>query len=676
MKLFYQPAIRYSHFICALFFVLAFAAGSHADTLQQGEWRYFEDTVKIQQPLDALQVFQAADALQNNQSELVHRYQQPFNVGNVDQYFWFHIRLHVGTQVNSQQPYRLLAALPYRQLLNAYLVDQQQVSHVLKEGVDNVFEDRAYPHRWQISSAFKLPAERSVDILVQYHAMGSSYLPLDVVDEIELMEIVKDDTVSAALFYGFSFAAILLFLLFGIAMQDKTSILYAALFSIALLMLSAMEGYAFMYLWPELPRWNHYSAVVIAYLFSSSGFYVAYKAVEPSQRRQVLSATVLKIFLGLSVLALAMSLLTFYLPFVFMVDMTSLFVALMFVAHAYAIVGWARVRADRLMKRNVIAIVSAVLIAVAVVVLVMLSLNVSIFPAYVYVHSSRIIFILAGLATMATIISHVSGLRKDYEESLQQAITAANREAEINRELYESEQRYNKVKALASLRQQQLAEASHDMRQPLVSLRSTIDAITQDQAPQLKQQLANAFSYLENLCNTYLRETRPDANTDLVEDDLTVQNEPASYNEHHSAEPYPVKLVLETVHRMFESDACANNIELKVQLSSVMISPEATIVMRIVSNLVANAIKHAGKGKIVLGVRRKSKGVAIIVADNGAGISPEKMETIMQAYEKGPESSGEGLGLAICKQLAEQYGMRLNIRSVQGQGVCCELLIV
>jgi signal transduction histidine kinase len=130
---------------------------------------------------------------------------------------------------------------------------------------------------------------------------------------------------------------------------------------------------------------------------------------------------------------------------------------------------------------------------------------------------------------------------------------------------------------------------------------------------------------------------------------------------------------------MFESDARANDIVLKIQPSSVMISSEATIVMRIVSNLVANAIKHAGEGKIVLGVRRRnagqSKGIAIVVADNGAGISAEMMETIMHAYEKGPESSGEGLGLAICKQLAEQHGMRLDITSKEGQGTCCQLYI-
>lgn len=44
------------------------------------------------------------------QAELGDSYQQPFNVGNMDKYFWFHVRLQAG----QQQSYRLLAALPYR----------------------------------------------------------------------------------------------------------------------------------------------------------------------------------------------------------------------------------------------------------------------------------------------------------------------------------------------------------------------------------------------------------------------------------------------------------------------------------------------------------------------------------------------------------------------------------
>ena len=666
MKIFYQPVISHSQFICLLFSVLMMGSAGNAVAvagLQQTDFVYFEDTDPVlSDPLQALSVFTTdGDATISVQS-----YQPPFNVGNVDKYFWFHSRL----TNHSEQPQslRLLARLAYRQLLNIYVVDHSgTVTRILKEGVNNVFSDRAYPHRWQISSRFILPAGQPADLLVQYHAMGSSYLPLQVVDEFQLLEIIREDTVSAALFYSFSIAAILLFLLFGLAMQDKTSMLYAALFLLALLMLAAMEGYAFMHLWPQWPRWNHFSAVVIAYLFCSLGFYVAASAVEPSQQRRTISSTVLKLLRVFAAVSLAMAVLVFYLPFVFMVEMTNLFIALMFIAHAYAIAGWLRVEPGRLLKRNVIAMVSAVLISLVVVALILLSLNVDILPAYFYVHSSRVIFILSGLATMATIISHVSGLRKDYEVSLEQAVRAATREAEINRALFQSEQKYNRVRALAAQRRQQLAEASHDIRQPLISLRATVDALMLDQKPQLKNQLTNAFDYLENLCSNYLRETTPTGLPDDVPE--------ATYNNLPANEPCSVSMVLDTVKRMFDAEAQCHDIHLKVQPSSATIHAEPTVVLRIVCNLVANAIKHAGPCRLVLGVRRRAAGIAIVVVDNGRGIAPAMMDSILQAYQKGPQSTGEGLGLAICRQQAEQHRMQLEISSVEGRGTCCQLLI-
>lgn len=78
-------------------------------------------------------------------------------------------------------------------------------------------------------------------------------------------------------------------------------------------------------------------------------------------------------------------------------------------------------------------------------------------------------------------------------------------------------------------------------------------------------------------------------------------------------------------------------------------------------------------------LRRKtgqSKSTVIVVADSGPGISSEMMETIMLVYEERPESSGQGLGLAIFKQLVEQYGMRLEIGSIQGEGTCCRAIFI
>lgn len=658
--------VRFFYCALLLFVISGQQAFASADSTT---FDYFIDEGPIEDPVVALHTFEnksAADAT-------IRAADMPFNDANVDRYYWFHAR--VSNHSDKALTRFVLLAVPYRQLLDVYSVDQGgEVRQLLRESVEQPFTARGSSHRWLVSKPLTIAPKQSVDVLLRYHAIGSSYLPISIVDESMLNNTIQDDTVSAAVFYSFSVAAIFLFLLFGIAMQDRTSVWYAMLFLVALLMLSAMEGYAFMYLWPGFPRWNHYSALVLIYSFCAMGFYVAYKAVEPSQQKQTLSPTVRRVFLVSSFVSLLMLLMFFVLPFELLVDLSNAFVVLMFLAHAFAIVSWSRVDSLRLLKRNMIAMIAAVLIAVVAVVLVLLSFDVDFLPATVYVNASRIIFILAGLATMATIIAHVSGLRQDYAIALENEVAAAQREAKINHELYLAEQEYARVKALASLRQRKLAEASHDMRQPLISLRSTIDAITFDESASLKTQLANAFNYLENLCTTYLAETRPETETedqyvddqDVLEQDVPANSESAPTEE----ESYAVDLIFNTVQRMFEQEASAKGIELKISASSVQLTQPPTLIMRIVSNLVSNAIKHSEAGRILLGVRRSVSGAVIAVIDNGVGLSDELQQTIMQAYEKGPESSGEGLGLAICKQLADQSGMQLEIISQAGKGSC------
>lgn len=109
-----------------MFVLMLMSAGiAYGDELQGSEWRYFEDAGRIQQPLDALKLFSSSGAWSDVAAlPPVITYQQPFNVGNVDKYYWFHHRLQrdrLQQVADGRLPYRLLAALPYRQLLNAYI---------------------------------------------------------------------------------------------------------------------------------------------------------------------------------------------------------------------------------------------------------------------------------------------------------------------------------------------------------------------------------------------------------------------------------------------------------------------------------------------------------------------------------------------------------------------------
>jgi len=705
MKLFYKvPVLSITLITClarwtsrvrwAALVCLAVSANVHATVHGPVTFAYFEDAqgavAGIDDPLQALAVFESQDKRFD-----IRRSDTPFNIGNVDKTFWFHTRIvNPGSDTVTR---RLIAVVPYRPLLAGFLLDTQagkipliQYSYTstFNEREENTDVYASWPHRWLTSAPFDVPTGQAVDVLVKYHADGSSYIPLDVVDELELVRHIHNDNVSAVLFYSFSVASILLFLLFGIAMQDRTARLYAGLFALALLMLAANEGFAFMLLWPQWPGWNQYSALVLVYLFSAFGFYVAENAAEPSRKLSALSPVISRSLRLLAVISVIMAAMVPVMPAVFMTDASNLFVVLMFSAHAYAIYSWSKidrgelnVRGDtgRLLRRNLITIIAAVLIASLVLVLVVMSFDPDLLSPYILVHANRLVFILAGLATMATIISHVSGLRQDYAESLENQVAAAEREAQMSRELLQAEQRYNKVRALASLRQQQLAEASHDMKQPLVSLRSTLDTLTAEYSAEVKQQLSNAFSYLENLCANYLASSRPDAGG--IEDDGYDAEESTADDDFEQAdtgnggdkERYEISLVLQTVYRMFEADAGNRGVDLRMQPSSLEITATPTVVIRIVANIVSNAIKHSQASRILIGVRRRQHSAEIIIADDGKGMSQQELNRITQAYQKGPDSSGEGLGMAISKQLAEQNGMQLNIDSAEGRGSCFRL---
>jgi signal transduction histidine kinase len=108
----------------------------------------------------------------------------------------------------------------------------------------------------------------------------------------------------------------------------------------------------------------------------------------------------------------------------------------------------------------------------------------------------------------------------------------------------------------------------------------------------------------------------------------------------------------------FASVAAERALELRVAVPEALpaVADEEKLVS-VVSNLVANAIRHAAPGGMVRCSLIAAPGTLILeVADDGPGVPPEQRATIFERYHRGTLSSGTGLGLAIVGEIAALHG--------------------
>lgn len=94
---------------------------------------------------------------------------------------------------------------------------------------------------------------------------------------------------------------------------------------------------------------------------------------------------------------------------------------------------------------------------------------------------------------------------------------------------------------------------------------------------------------------------------------------------------------------------------------------------QVLLNLLSNAVKYnQPRGSVVVGVRQHAAHIALYVRDTGWGISDDQIAHLFEPYNRlGQEAAaieGTGLGLQIARNLIDQMGGQLSVRSALGQG--------
>lgn len=232
-----------------------------------------------------------------------------------------------------------------------------------------------------------------------------------------------------------------------------------------------------------------------------------------------------------------------------------------------------------------------------------------------------------------------------------------NRIAQATAEL---QQKKDEAEQASIAKSRFLAAASHDLRQPLHALvLFSADLMSKADSTSMRRlagQINAAIASLGELLDGLLDFSRVDLGAARPELQAVGLDE-----------------LLERVVATHRNSAQVKGLQLRRHPTRSHVLSDSLLLYRMVSNLVANAVRYTERGGILIGVRRSADRVRIEVWDSGIGITDAHRSLIFQEFfqagnpERNP-GKGLGLGLSLVERLARLLDHSLSVRSVPGSG--------
>lgn len=130
-------------------------------------------------------------------------------------------------------------------------------------------------------------------------------------------------------------------------------------------------------------------------------------------------------------------------------------------------------------------------------------------------------------------------------------------------------------------------------------------------------------------------------------------------------------LVADTIRRTV-GPVAAGRVQLRIEDGDLDVLADAERLSRVVTNLVANALKYSSADRpVVVTVARRGDEARCAVQDWGVGIEPDKLPRVFERFFRAqPDSKVEGLGLGlyIAKLIVDAHGGRVWVESEAGSG--------
>ena len=209
--------------------------------------------------------------------------------------------------------------------------------------------------------------------------------------------------------------------------------------------------------------------------------------------------------------------------------------------------------------------------------------------------------------------------------------------------------------------QQFAALASHDLKEPLLMVKSFMQLLKKNYAPQLDEKANKYIDFVvdgEQRMNSFIKDLLAYSNTGSEEIPKEKVNTQELVNEIVALQ----KSVLNEKHAVILYENLPTDVAHKTPLALVL------------QNLINNAVKYQPKNSIpsvTITAEDKKEYWQIAVQDNGIGIEEQYLVKIFDLFKRlhvNGEYSGTGMGLATCKKIVQQHGGNIWATSKTGEG--------
>ncbi len=240
----------------------------------------------------------------------------------------------------------------------------------------------------------------------------------------------------------------------------------------------------------------------------------------------------------------------------------------------------------------------------------------------------------------------------------------------LNREIFDlaftKQKEIDDLKKMEEYRREFLANVSHELKTPIFSaqgfIHTLIDGALKDKDVR-KKFLKKASKSL-------------DALSVLVQDLITISQLEAGQI---TMQQEYFDLQRMTVDIFEQLEAKAHKKEMKLVLSETKENPVETYgdperIRQVLTNLIDNAIKYGNEqGQITVDIEEHEEHVKVSIADDGPGISEDKLPRIFERFyrvdkHRSRESGGTGLGLSIVKHIIESHDTSISVESSLDNG--------